>query len=239
MGNADKEAILAKNNPAELEHFILKNKPFILKCAYKHTKRFITVSDDEYSVSLLAFSDAVIGYEEEKGSFLGFAENVIRRRLVDFYRSQVKLKNELQVDPHEFETEPEEDESSVALKIQIADKVSYQADDSLKLEIEAVSTEFAKFGFRFYDLAQCSPKAEKTKDACTIAVKYILENKDILNEMHNTGNLPIKILKKNTGVPQKILERHRRYIIAAVVILSGEYPYLTEYLWKIKKEIKA
>ncbi len=239
MSNADKEAILAKNNPAELESFILKNKPFILKCAYTHTKRFITVSDDEYSVSLSAFLDAVKGYEEDKGSFLGFAENVIRRRLIDFYRSQTKLKKELQVDPHDFETEPEEDEGSVALKMQIANKVSYQEDDSLKLEIEAASAEFAKFGFRFFDLAQCSPKAEKTKAACTIAVKYILKNKDILNEMYNTGNLPMKILKKNTGVPQKILERHRRYIIAAVVILSGEYPYLTEYLWKIKKEIKA
>lgn len=239
MDYDDKEVMLAKNDPTQLENFILKNKPFILKCAYRYTKRFITVSDDEYSVALSAFSDAVKSYDEEKGSFPVFAEYVIGRRLTDYYRSQIKLKNELQVDPHDFETEPEDDESNVALKMQIAEKVSYQTDDSLRLEIEAANDAFGKFGFRFFDLAQCSPKAGKTKDACTIAVKYILENKDIINEMNKSKNLPIKTLEKNTGIPRKILERHRKYIIAAVVILSGDYPYLSEYLWRIKKEIKA
>jgi len=31
-------------------------------------------------------------------------------------------------------------------------------------------------------------------------------------------------------VPRKVLERHRKYIIAAVVILTGDYPGLTDYL---------
>jgi RNA polymerase sigma factor len=236
MRNIDDEAIIAKNDPAKLESFITGNKAFILKCAYKHTKRYITDSDDEYSISLSAFADAVKGYEKDKGSFMSFAENVISHKLIDYYRSQSRYNNEIQVDPHDFDTEPEEDDDGdVALKIAIAGKVSYQTDDSLKLEIEASGEVFKSFGFRFFDLVDCSPKAEKTKVACAKAINYIIENKDILNEINKTKTLPIKTLEKNTELPRKILERHRKYIIAAVVILSGDYPYLAEYMRSIRK----
>ena len=45
----------------------------------------------------------------------------------------------------------------------------------------------------------------------------------------------IKKIIENTLLPRKILERHRNYIIAAVEILSGEYPLLAEYLSFIRK----
>ena len=38
---------------------------------------------------------------------------------------------------------------------------------------------------------------------------------------------------------RKILDRHRRYIIAAAEILSGEYPVLAEYLGYIRKALKT
>jgi RNA polymerase sigma factor len=44
------------------------------------------------------------------------------------------------------------------------------------------------------------------------------------------------MIEKNTNVPRKILERHRKYIIAAIEILSGEYPYLADYLRYIREE---
>ncbi len=53
----------------------------------------------------------------------------------------------------------------------------------------------------------------------------------------NTKLLPVKILEKNTKVPRKIIERHRKYIIAAIVILSGEYLELAEYLRYIREEM--
>jgi RNA polymerase sigma factor len=44
------------------------------------------------------------------------------------------------------------------------------------------------------------------------------------------------MIEKNSQVPRKILERHRKYIVAAIEILSGEYPYLAEYLRYIREE---
>ena len=84
--------------------------------------------------------------------------------------------------------------------------------------------------------AASSPKSAKTKEACRKAVRCILDRGDILDEVVETKQLPIKTIQKSTGLPRKILERHRRYIIAAMVILSGEYPHLAEYVSNIGKK---
>ena len=44
-------------------------------------------------------------------------------------------------------------------------------------------------------------------------------------------------LAKKAGVHKKILERHRKYIIAAAEILNGEYPLLAEYMNYIRKAL--
>jgi len=64
----------------------------------------------------------------------------------------------------------------------------------------------------------------------------LLENTAIKHETLITRQLPIKILQKNTDLPRKLLERHRKYIIAAMLILSGEYPLLAEYLPFFRKD---
>jgi len=107
----------------------------------------------------------------------------------------------------------------------------------LQYEIQEANQAFANFGFSFFDLSECSPKAEKTKKSCAKAVVFLLKNPLLITEIYNLKQLPLKIIEKNTKVPRKILERHRKYIIAAVEILSGEYPGLAEYMRFIRKEL--
>jgi len=38
-----------------------------------------------------------------------------------------------------------------------------------------------------------------------------------------------------SGVPRKIIERHRKYIIAATEIVGGDYPHLSQYMSFIKR----
>ena len=47
--------------------------------------------------------------------------------------------------------------------------------------------------------------------------------------------LPIKELYEVSGVVKKILERHRRYIIASAEILDGDFPILASYLDYIRR----
>jgi RNA polymerase sigma factor len=62
-----------------------------------------------------------------------------------------------------------------------------------------------------------------------------LKNPVLLSELMNSKQLPLKIIENNLKIPRKILERHRKYIIAAIEILYGEYPYLAEYLHYIRE----
>ena len=55
----------------------------------------VTRSDDEYSVALLAFYEAIEGYDPESGPFGAYASLVIGRRFADHYRSQHRFDAEM------------------------------------------------------------------------------------------------------------------------------------------------
>ncbi|TAH69425.1 MAG: RNA polymerase sigma-I factor [Anaerolineaceae bacterium] len=236
MRDIDSLVMSSKNNPSIYDEIVRQQEKAILAYASKVTGRYITKSDDEWSIALLAFTQAIESYDLDKGGFISFYRLLIKRRLIDYFRSQVKYNSELSVDPILFDTEPDEDDEDVSIRIAVADRVSRQEGNDIKLEIGAANQTFSEYGFTFFDLAKCSPRAAKTKSSCAKAVNYILENPILIKELHNSKQLPLKIIEKNTKVPRKILERHRKYIIAAIEILSGEYPYLAEYLHYIRKE---
>lgn len=225
----------AKNDQIILEKLIIQNEFYIMKCASKSTHRYITKNDDEWSIALMAFHQAIENYQLDKGSFLSFAALVIRRRIIDYMKNQNKFTSEISVDPIIFDTEPEEEIDDITMRLAVAEKVSQKDSSNLKLEIEAANEIFSTYGFSFFDLTECSPHAEKTKKACAKAVNYMLENLILINDMRSSKQLPLKIIEKNAYVPRKISERHRKYIIAAVEILSGGYPLLAEYLRYIRE----
>ncbi|MDW5298607.1 MAG: RNA polymerase subunit sigma [Sedimentibacter sp.] len=214
----DQIAVQVANDDEKLSAFIKQHEFLILKTASKTAKHFISKNDDEWAIALVAFSDAIKKYDYERGSFISFAELIIHQNLVDYYRVQGRRSVEIRV-------ERIEDEAIVEYN-----------DNNLKLEIEAITQVLNSYDFRFMDLVDCSPKVSKTKTACAKAVSYILNNPILVKEMRASKQLPAKIIEKNAGVPRKILERHRKYLIAAAEILHGDYPYLSDYLSYIKEE---
>jgi len=50
--------------------------------------------------------------------------------------------------------------------------------------------------------------------------------------------LPIKDIESCEKLPRKILERHRKYIIAGAEILKGDYPILSGYLKFVREELE-
>jgi RNA polymerase sigma factor len=230
-------ALEAAKNQTVLNELIEKNEFFIIKCASAVTHHYITKSDDEWSIALMAFVQSINNYDLTKGSFLSFAELVIRRRLVDYIRSQSKHNMEISVDPVIFDTDGEESETDISIRLAVADQVSQEVNHSIRLEINAISEVLTDYGFTFMDLSSCSPHAKKTKSSCAKATGFMLNSPLLMGEMRGTKQLPLKIIEKNAKVPRKILERHRKYIIAAIEILSGEYPNLAEYLRYIREEM--
>ncbi|MDD2215909.1 MAG: RNA polymerase subunit sigma [Eubacteriales bacterium] len=235
MRTTDFNALKAKRDHAYIELFIKEHESFILHIANKTTGRYITKSDDQWSISLSAFHEAIKAYSYTKGAFLPFTEIVIKRRLYDYMKKESKHFCEVPIDSYSIENDEEIENLSV--KQEVAERIVNEQNEDGKLEILSLSQTFRIYGFSFFDLISVSPKAMKTKKSCAKAILYLSQNPLLLNEMRRTTMLPLKILEKNLNIPRKILERHRKYIIAGAEIISGDYPILSEYFKFVREEI--
>ena len=225
-------AMEAKADPRARDIFIRDQEQTILKMASNALGRFITRSDDEWSVALYAFSRAIDSYDTDKGSFYAYARMLIRQDLIDEHRKSRKYAPEVLTAPYVMEgnAEPEEDPDHV---LQAVARESMQEDQgarNLKDEILAAGEEFKEIGFSFFDLTACSPKQDRTRDACAVVIRWILKHPDLVGGIRKTGQLPGAKIRVGTGASEKLLEKYRKYILAAVLILSGDYPGLQEYL---------
>ena len=229
-------AILASSDEGKREELIRSQEQTILRTISSACHRFVNKSDDEFSIALCAFSKAVDVYSQEKGDFLPFAQMLIKRELIDYYRSQKNSLREISVAPHVLEGggEPEEDTEGVYLAVVRSSRE--QSDHSLREEILSANEMLRDYGFRFFDLTECSPQQEKTRRDCAEAIRIVLTDSGLFSALEKTRKLPIKALAEASGVSRKTLDRYRKYIIMAVLILDGDYPQLAEYL-KFVKEV--
>lgn len=210
--------------------FITQHEKYIITCASRFTKRFITKSDDEWSIALIAFSNAMDTYDADKGNFLSYARLLIERRLTDYVRSQARFAGEQSTEPYVFEGNVDEDGENSAYQLHIVRATSTTDENPILDEIHALNEILAAYEITFMELTGCSPKAAKTKTACFTAVSYLSQNQELVRKMRDTRLFPIKNIAENTRVPRKILERHRKYIIATVEILCNDLPLLQDYI---------
>ncbi len=226
-GEAISEKVaLAKTDEMAFESLVRDFELHMKKTAYRTVGRYIDESDDEWSIVLLAFHEAVQRYAPDKGTFTAFADMVIKRRLIDEIRKQVRRRDEISVD---MSTADE------AIKADTTDR-QQERQSALKLEIEALSEVLEKYEISFNDLAECSPKAGRTRKQCGKVINLLTENGELLAAMRSGGRLPVKKIIEIGKIPPKILERHRKYIIVAVEITLGDYPHLDEYIKRIRTE---
>jgi RNA polymerase sigma factor len=234
MRYIDENVLRAQKDNGYLEEFISEYEVFILHTAHKGAGQYITKRDDQWSVALSAFHEAVRAYDFGKGAFLPFAETVIKRRLYDHARKEKRHDCEVLIDSYTIESDAEGEDTSV--KYEVMTKTAENQEQDARLEIQMISETLDDYGITFMELASVSPKAGKTKAVCKDAVRFLVENPMLLNEMRRTRTLPLKIIEKNKSLPRKVLERHRKYIIAGAEIISGDYPILSEYLRFMREE---
>lgn len=219
------ERVKQSHTDKDVENELIREYiPFILSCSNKTLNRYITREDDEFSIAIFAFYTAMQNYNEEKGAFLTFARTVIKNRLTDYLRKEYKESRGIPFSA-----------VSVAEDIEFDIEAPQMTDYDTRYEIEALSFELRKYEISFFDIAANSPKAKKTHDQCNRVIAYILQNPLILNMLKDKKHLPAKQLRESCGVKEKLLERHRCYIIAATLIMDGEYEIIREYFPQLKE----
>ena len=213
------EVQLAQQDAAARERLIEQNMDFIRRCASRAAGRFVDSHDDACSEAMIAFNDAVSAYRSERGAFYPFAARSIYNRVTDLLRRESRSAVCVP-----FSAMPSQEENT---PFEIEDPK--QAFSDAAFEIAAAKQELNALGVDFFDLPKVSPKAEKTKAACMQVIGYLLHEPLLLQAVHKTACLPGKTLMQELGVSSKVLERHRKYILAGLVILGGDYPTLQGY----------
>ena len=151
------QAVRARTDEPFLERFIEAHEAFVLRCASRHAGFAVTRSDDEYSVALLAFYEAIKGYDPASGPFGAYASLVIGRRLADHYRSQHRFDAETPLAPQTFDGTVDRESADAAMQQAVAEQMSEAKPVSAQEEIEAANTVFEKYGFALMIKRQTRP----------------------------------------------------------------------------------
>lgn len=235
MEGTETEVGRARSDPEYRNLFLQQNKKFILASAYQALNRYITDSDDEWSVALLAFNEAIDDFEEGHGTtFEGFARIVIQRRLLNYSRSEQRFRNEYSTQPSVLEGDLDGTEAPNSFEMEVQERVGEISGDDrhrrLLDEIEALEEVMRGYGIDFFDLEKSAPKAEKTRKSCLVIVSRLRTETVLMGKLRQTKALPVRELTEGTKIHKKVLERHRKYIVTAAEIVCGDYPLLKEYI---------
>ena len=193
---------------------------FIVKTVSSVTGRYVSIeNDDELSIALIAFKEAIDKYEEDRGSFSSFAKLVISSRVKNYLIKENKNNNiesieglkEKGIDVTDI-AEPVEDES-----------------DQLSSEIGRLQNEIKEFGFTFEDLVDEAPKHEDTRKNAIELSEKISKEEDLTTHMYEKRRLPIKKISVKFSVTEKVIKRSKKFIIAVVIIIDKNFRNLR--LW--------
>lgn len=207
--------------------------PYIVRIASNYCGRFLHNGvDEEISIALLALNEAIDGYKPGQGSsFAGFVHVVVKRRLIDYYRRNKYLQREIPLS--EFQDNNSEDASEFnMLEQKEAEKVFIQLQEAKdrKEEIIYYTRLLAQYDISLSDLLKCSPKHRSARQRAALAAEAIAAEPKLVNYFLTHKELPLKEIENKLPFSRKTLERHRKYIVALLLVHIEDLPHIREYL---------
>jgi RNA polymerase sigma factor len=213
-----------------LNEIIEAYKPFIAKNVSSVCKRYIYENDDEFSIGLMAFNEAIEKYSPDRGSsLLSFSEVIIKRRVIDYIRKQTKNQH-VSIDLSYSSLEEESAGMVIVNELSIEEYKKKSDEELRKEEIVMFQTLLLSFELSFSDLVENSPKHTDARENAILVAKSLVENEELRKFLFEKKRLPIKQLEKMVRVSRKTIERNRKFIIAISLILASDYVYLKDYL---------
>lgn len=196
--------------------------PFCLRVAGKTCGRFVTGEDEEASIARMAFLEAFEQYEPERGPLFVYVGRVVRSRLIDYGRREKKQRTIPFSSFFDGEREREWAEDS--------DLESVLLEMARSQEIERLAAMLQACGISFADVARASPKHWSVRQAVRQVAAILSADEELMNHLLQSGELPLRKLEKEYGLNRKMMERHRKFIIAVAFILYFDLECLKEYV---------
>ncbi len=211
---------IQSGNSRDRDDLIEEYIPFIIKAISETTNRYIeTENDEEYSIGLQAFNEAIGRYEQNRGSFISFARLIIKSRLIDNSRKR-KLDTVL------IENE-DEDDNVVDRMARVED---FTEDIEAREEIDGFEKKLLEFGVSLEDLVEQAPKHLDSRLRAIEVARCIVENDELKKDFYRKKTIPASRVSSHMNISTRTLKRNRKFIIAAAIALDGDKGMVRDYV---------
>lgn len=223
----------AKTDTDAADSLIRQYMGFIRAEAAKYLHRApVEGQDEELSIVLLAFYEAILAYEKNRGAFLSYASRGIKNRLIDYYRKEKRHTKVISL------YEPVQDDDSDSMKIDhlehpVNEIEREQHRSATQEEIQEFEKQLRDFGISFSDVADNCPRQERTLQACRRVLDAARENPELLDELIRTKKLPMAALSEISKTDKKTMERHRKYLVAVLLAFTNGYEIIRGHLYHL------
>lgn len=206
------------------EKLISEYQVFIKKIVSKNTFGCEDInSRDEYSIALIAFNEAIDKYKPGLRSFKSFAAEVIKKRLIDYMRSQKKHRNRgIYLG------------DAVDLPVVAPSEIPEEKIQG-KIEMESFVKSLKPYNITLADLVRETPKHADSRLLCIRIAGIITGDPELLGHLKKYKTIPLKRLVKKIRVNEKTVERHRKYIIGICLVLVSELDTMKSYIERLLK----
>lgn len=187
------------------DRLITAYQPFIRKTVASLSGRYIdTANDEEWSLGLAAFYEAMQRFVPGKGSFLSFARLVIASRLKTYWQQEHRNRT-LNLDEMEL---AEDDVDRLARELSMAD------------DIRRLAAELYSYGIQFTDLVRATPKHQDTRQNVLAIAKALSNDAKLMAVIRQKKRLPVQQVATKLAVSTKVVKRNRIYLLAAALVYS-------------------
>jgi len=202
--------IVLNHDNDKINNFINDYTPFIIKTVSTLKGQYLDLeNDEEYSIALMAFNEAMEKYDYEKGAFLNFAKIVIESRVKNYWLS---IKKHQHVDLDDIPVASEEN------------------NQDLISEIKEFELTLLLFGLDFEALIEAAPKHIDTRKRAISIANKTSQNKTFVDHIYEKRRLPITLMSKAYNVSIKIIKKSKIFILSTVIIFDKKLTLIQEWL---------
>ncbi|CEI72562.1 sigma factor [Romboutsia hominis] len=207
----------------DINEIVEENIGFIINTISKVTGKYVSIeNDDEFSIGLMAFVEALDKYNQEKGPFLSFAKIVIESRVKNYLVKEKKKVDVVSIDLYK------------EIGIDINNILYNPIEDKTELinEIQQFKEELNLFKLTMEDLIKEAPKHSDTRENAINVSKKASKDLEVTDFMYEKKRLPIKKISLKYMVTEKVIKRSKKFIISLIIIFFKKYRNLMLWIGK-------
>lgn len=201
-----------------LDQLVKQHMAFLIRTVSNLTGKYVSVeNDEEFSIALMAFTEAVTKYDKNRGNFLGFAKLVIESRLKTYFEKKRRQLSEISLE---------------AMQEEGIDFAEEKKEDNYSLHEEIIQyrEELLLFGLTLEILADRAPQHNDTRKRAVMVAETASRDEETVEETYLKKKLPIRKVARLSHVTEKIVKGSKEFILSVLIIFVKQFPGLVYWI---------